>query len=264
MFLDSNTQSPSVVINMARFSFSFFTVLCALFYSCNTKKENEKVLYLEEVQRILKVLNDTSGIPRDTIGFSELPKIDFLCDEEYQFERKYYSIIDLNHDGLKDLIYSGPCLVYDQTVIFIQKGSRFLKIYDEAGRVVSVRTFDSMTHVYSQYEPVGCYSDNHLSEISIKNDSIPIVKRINYVKFPKMTLNSLKLIKVKGVLRWSPKEDEVDRKDPCSDNVIHGNHLLRIENERSVIQVAREKDWSFVLYKTDEANSILGWIKKEQ
>ncbi|NOS92106.1 MAG: hypothetical protein HOP30_09305 [Cyclobacteriaceae bacterium] len=234
---------------------------------------------IENIKKRLQLLSDSSKIRSDTTGLSRLPRFTFFCTaeiiitEEDRTEKtipseiqdpwNYYSVIDLNNDGLNDLVYSGPCNPYDQTGILLNDGKSLQLIYDYPGVVISIVKGSTQTTIHSLYRPTGCYSNNELIEITIVKGKPPSINRIGYTVIPKLNLQNLKNVKVQGVLRWSPKQDDVERKDECSDQRIKGNHLLNIDKPTEAIQLDQFGQWRLVLYKTSNHESIIGWIKRK-
>ena len=121
---------------------------------------------LDGLRNRLKILEEPSRFLNDTTGFSSLPKIDYGCDNQNKIPSDNYHVVDLNGDGRKDLVYSGPCKNVTQSAIFLNTGRVFRKAYDNVGRVVSVEKVGSETKIniikeasrcdfFSQYTEVG-------------------------------------------------------------------------------------------------------------
>lgn len=234
---------------------------------------------IENIKKRLQLLSDSSKIRPDTTGLSGLPRFTFFCTaeitiidadgsektipSEIQDPWNYYSVIDLNNDGLNDLVFSGPCNPYDQTGILLNDGKSLQLVYDYPGLVISIEKGGTGTTIHSLHQPLGCYSNNELIEITIVKGKSPTINRIGYTFIPKLNLQNLKAVKVQGVLRWSPKQDDVERKDQCSDRMLKGNHLLTIDKPAEAIQLDQSGQWRQVLYKTSNYESIIGWIKNK-
>ncbi len=209
-------------------------------------------------------MNAPLKLKYDTNGFSKLPKFHFLCDGENQNKSDFYSVVDLNNDGLNDLMYSGPCMPYDQTAIFINDGKSLLLVYDYPGTIISLEKNDSGTTINSLKEAIACDRDFEFTEIVISHvPSPPTTNRIGYAMIPKKNFKNLKQIKVKGVLRRTPHQDDLDKKDHCSNKILKGNHWLAIEMESPVIKLDQSNGWQLVLYKKNKDESIIGWVKSE-
>ncbi len=232
------------------------------------------------IQKRLSLLNNAEKIEYDTTGFSVLPKFKFFCTsdmviiEKDSTERivpsetkgswKYYSVIDLNNDGLNDLIYSGPCNPYDQTGIFINDGKKLQFVYDFPGAIISIDKNDSRTIINSLKKACCCDSDYDFTEIVInKGSSSATTNRITYAVIPPTSFKNLEQVKVKGILRRTPKQDDANKKDQCSNRIFKGNHWLLVDKATDAIKLDQSGEWSLVLYKRNKDESIIGWIKIE-
>ncbi len=234
---------------------------------------------IENISKRLNLLYNSPQIKFDTTGFSRLPKFQFFCTSEIIITEKdgtervvpsetedpwrYYSVIDLNKDGLNDLIYSGPCNPYYQTGIFMNDGKKLQLVYDYAGEIVSIEKSGSGTIINCLRQAIGCDSDNELTEIVISKARSPTINRITYGIIPKLNLRNLKTVRVKGILRWSPRQDDVEKKDSCSDRLIKGNHLLLVDEATDAIQLDKSGHWLLIIFKKNRDESIIGWIKSE-
>lgn len=231
--------------------------------SCNTNKISSESLTresrLESIQRRVNLINHPVSIKYDTTGFSKL-SVDNNCDDENEHPWDYYSVVDLNNDGQNDLIYSGPCMVYSQTSIYVTEANRLLLLYDQPGGIISMEFVGTQTRTNILREANGCLSSSELTEIIIEGTSSPIVHSIEIHVLPKKNFQNLTYIKVKGILRWSPRKDDVDHKDGC-EQVYKGNQLLNIEEETEVIQLDQQGEWKLVLYDQNKFHSVIGWIQ---
>ncbi len=63
------------------------------------------------------------------------------------------------------------------------------------------------------------------------------------------------------MLRWSPKQDDMVKKEGCFDRLVNGNHLLLIDKLTEVIQLKQSGRWLLILYKKNKDESIIGWIE---
>jgi hypothetical protein len=242
--------------------FVFYVGLLILL-SCNTKKiSNESLTQesrLESIQRRVNLINHPASIKYDTTGFSKL-SVDNNCDDENEHPWDYYSVVDLNNDGQNDLIYSGPCMPYSETFIYVTEANRLLLLYQGAGDIISMESVSDQTKVNSLREAIGCLSSSELTEIIIQGSLPPIIHSIEYHVLPKKNFENLMMIKVKGILRTSPRKDDIDHKDGC-EQVFKGNQLESIEEETEVIQLDQQGEWKLVLYDQNKFHSVIGWIQ---
>ncbi len=251
--------------------------LLILFLGLGTMSQGQSI---ENLQKRLSFLNNPATIKFDTTGLSKLPKLKFLCTSdivviepnstekivpsETKDSWRYFSVIDLNNDGLNDLIYSGPCNPYDETGIFINDGKNLQLVYDYPGAIISIEKYGSRTIINSLKEACCCDSDFDFTEIVInKGSSLVTTNRITYGQIPKTNFKNLEKIKIKGILRRTHKQDDADKKDQCSDRIIKGNHWLSVDKEADAIKLSQSGQWVQVLYKKNKDESIIGWIKSE-
>ncbi|GCD76948.1 hypothetical protein JCM31826_04300 [Thermaurantimonas aggregans] len=224
---------------------------------------------LTDIEKRLRFLEKSAPLTYDTTGFSTLPKVKYLCDEHfdaYEFpENKktedYYHVVDLNNDGLKDLIYSGPCLPYDQTGIFLNDGKSLKLIHGYPGEVVSLEKSIDKTTINILKKSCCCDYYSDYIQVTIWNDSRVDKHQITFFGNPEIKIDKVTELKTKGVLRTSPEVNDIKKKDDCSDQIMEGNHLTRIDKITTVVQLSQSGQWKLVLYSVDKENSYIGWIK---
>jgi hypothetical protein len=259
----AHTQTVVGHLLMMRLAFTiFFFGLFGISYG-QTISDIEKRLRLFDNQIVLKF---------DTTGLSTLPKFDYFCDDHfkaYDFPESknkwdYYHVIDLNNDGLKDLIYSGPCLPYPQTGIFLSDGVSLTRVHDYAGKVISIENKPGRTIINIFKEFCCCDYFSDYKEVIIRNDSHFDKNQISFEGNTQIKFDKLREIKVKGVLRTSPELNDTEKKDDCSDQIIKGNHLAYIKKLTTVFQLNQSGQWRLILYPVDKFNSWIGWIKVDK
>jgi hypothetical protein len=235
---------------------------------------------LDHPQRRLNLLNNPVKVTFDTTGFFRLPKSKYFCTSDVVIihndstksivpsETKdtwnYYSVLDLNDDGLNDLVYSGPCNPYYQTGVFINDGKELLLVYDFPGTIISIEKGNTGTTIHSLKEACCCDPDFDFTEIVVEKGSLfAKVNRITFRKIPLQDFKKLERIKVKGVLRHTPVVDDELKKDHCLDGMIEGNHWLTLDKETEVIRISQSGPWALVLYEQTKYQSIIGWMKSK-
>ena len=218
---------------------------------------------LFDIEKRLKLLNNPADLVYDTTGFSKLPPFNYFCDGENQHKWDNYHIVDLNNDGVDDLIYSGPCMPYSQTGIFLNDGQKLKQIHDSPGQIVALEQSTNGTIVNILKEACCCDYFSDYIEIRIHSDCTVDKNVITFEGNTEITLDSLQEIKITGTLRKSPEINEIEKKDDCSEQIIRGNHLLAISKLTSVVELTRSGNWRLVLYPEDKMQSWIGWIKDE-
>src|SRR5687767_4263771 len=113
----------------------FFAIMLISFQSFSQRPE--------ELVRWLKTYHNETQVPFDTSGFSQLPPVANTCEEKDERDLANYHVADLNNDGFNDLVFSGPCMPYDQTVIYMNSGDGKLSSYDFSGKVVGFEKYES-------------------------------------------------------------------------------------------------------------------------
>lgn len=224
---------------------------------------------IADIEKRLRLLDNQVVFKFDTTGFSTLPKFEYSCDDHfkaYDFpENKskwdYYHVIDLNNDGLKDLIYSGPCLPYPQTGIFLNDGQSLKNMHDYAGQIVSIENKPDRTIVNIFKEFCCCDYFSDYIEVTIHNDSHVDKNQISFEGNTQTKFDKLTELKVKGILRTSPELNDKGKNDDCSDQIIKGNHLAYINKLTTVFQLKQSGQWRLILYPVDKLHSWIGWIK---
>lgn len=224
---------------------------------------------LKDIDRRLSYLNKSVPLTYDTTDFFTLPQVKYECDDHFEaFEFpenkksiEFYHVVDLNNDGLKDLIYSGPCSPYYQTGIFLNDGKTLKLVYDYPGEVVSLEKLKDKTLINILKESCCCDYYSDYIQVTIWNDSRVDKNQITFWSNTEINVGMIGEIKIKGILRNSPEINDNKIKDECSNSVMEGNHLTHIDKSTTVIQLNQFGQWKLILYNVDKENSYIGWIK---
>jgi hypothetical protein len=218
---------------------------------------------LSDTEERLRLLTNKEKWRFDTTGFSILPRFNHRCDINNESPFDYYHVLDLNMDGKKDLIYSGPCNPYSQTTIFLNDGLKLKPIHDYPGLLVSIETKADSKSVNIFKESIACDRFSELIQVTIFKDSRIETNQITFDATTKIQTETLSEIRVKGVLRTTPELDDKGKEDDCSGQAKKGNHLLYLDKLTSVIELKREGHWRLILYPMNRMNSWIGWISVE-
>lgn len=216
---------------------------------------------LADISKRLKALEKQSAFQHDTVGFRSLPKFDYRCDNNNEHPWDYYHVMDVNNDGLKDLIYSGPCDKQGQTGIFLNLGRVFKRIYDFPGVIVSIDTGEHTT-INILREACCCEDYSQYIQISIDKDARVTKHTIVFAPKTKITVaNKLSRIKVVGTIRATPQINDVIKRNQCNTAVLKGNQLTRIQDFKNIVQLNKSGPWWLVLYPESNEKAWIGWMR---
>jgi hypothetical protein len=234
--------------------FVFTTLLFGFTLLCRAQR-------IAEIEERLRLIEKPVELKYDTTGFSALPHFENECDDENVNKWDYYHVTDLNKDGLNDLIYSGPCMPYARTVIFINNGTSMKIVYDYAGSVTGIKQKSDRTIVDVFKKACCCDYNSDCIEVAIYNDSRVEENMISFDGNTSIRLDNPIMIKARGAIRTSPQVDNKKRKDDCTGEPVKGNYLQQINKLTDVVQLGKEKGWSLVLYEESKQYSWVGWMK---
>ena len=224
---------------------------------------------LDDIRQKIQLIITPDKVNSDTTGYSQLPKLTVECDDHfkaYDFPKgktkwDYYHVVDLDLDGLNDFIYSGPCLPYDGTSIFLNDGSRLNRVFEYAGQIVSLKKLGDRTIITLFKKSCCCDYNSDLVDVIIHRNA-PVEERwISFFGNTKVDVDKMEKLKVNGILRTQPEVIDIETKDNCTDEILKGNHLKNIEKTTEVIQLKRDGNWRLVVYPEDKKQSWIGWIK---
>jgi hypothetical protein len=216
---------------------------------------------LDGLRERLSILQAKGEFNYDTTGFSSLPRIDYKCDNKNKRPVDNFHVVDLNEDGLNDLIYSGPCDGETQTGIFLNTGRVFRKVYDNVGKILSIEKAGSETKINIFKEACCCDFFSQYTQITINEKSEITRNTIVFGAQTKILVSSrFKEDKAMGTIRTTPQVNDVVKRDDCN-NSVKGNHLTRISDFRSIVQINKIGSWWLVWYPESGDRSWIGWMK---
>lgn len=202
----------------------------------------------------------TVNFKMDSTGLSKLPKPVYYCSEGVKDIA--WHVVDLNKDGQKDLIYSGPCQPYSQTAIFINNGAKLKKVYEYSGALTSIKSDDEQTIISILMQPMGCIYYADYIQVAIGLDTKIKKHTIEYHTDTKIGVaDTIEKKHLSGVLRTQPIVNDSIHKDACTSDIFIGNQITKLTNKEVVI-IDTQNKWSQVLYKKNEDYSIIGWMKQ--
>lgn len=201
----------------------------------------------------------------DSIGFSSLPELNSYCIDENDGgngSKHNFMVIDLNQDGLKDLIFSGDCYPYSATEIFLNRIDSMELVYGRRGSLMDIEQSDSITSVLMLAEACCCIETAELVTLEITNSNLIKSSLIVYYNDTALKMeNGLTQITLSGIIRRTPVEDDTKRKNSCYDEMVDGNRILSIDKPSVAYELYEVKGWKLVLYKAANEYSLIGWIK---
>lgn len=218
---------------------------------------------LTALKKRLERLQHIRRFPMDSTGIAALPPFDYYCDDETPNPYPYYHVLDVNNDGLNDLVYSGPCLPYDQTGIFANTGNSLVCIFSYPGKVIALDHNEIQSEFHILKEPCCCDLFFDYTQVIVRSNSEVVENRITFASGTVVTVDNPVRVNIKGVLRTTPQILDEEEKDSCSEEVVTGNHLLILRKPTEVIQLHQQKKWRLVLYEESEEQSWIGWIKSK-
>lgn len=209
---------------------------------------------------ILNQCNQTE-FKLDSSGFNMLPTFGFECNSSE--DELSWHVVDLNNDGLKDLIYSGLCKGYYSSAIFLNDGFNLNKINESAGKLIEVKLTDQESKIYFLRSSCCCDYYSEFIEVTIGNNDSIYTESIQYHFNTIISLKSnFKEGTISGILRSEPIENDSLRSDPCTDEKLLGNQILKIERKKVII-IDSKDGWNLVYYQNENSSSIIAWIRKE-
>lgn len=215
---------------------------------------------IPDLHKRLLLLTDSVKFIGDTTGISKFSIIPNSCNDEIQWGN--YHVTDLNFDGLNDLIFTGPCNPYNHTEIYINKGSILEMVFECAGEVLAIDQTPVLIRINIFKESCCCDYYSALTEITIDPNSNLTQNKIIFHADTKIVLDdTLTTFRYKGLLRTTPLADNLDKKDECSDNTVHGNKLFLVK-KTEVIELSNIENWSLVLFSEQNATYWIGWVAK--
>lgn len=224
--------------------------------ACKTKS-------LYEIEKQLHIMLNPRSLAYDTLGFASLSKHDNFCSRGNEHPWDFYHVADLNRDGHPDLLYSGPCMPYSQTKVYLNNGLQLEEVYNYPGNINFLEHQPDKTVVYIFNEATGCSYYSSLTIMTIYNDSRVEFRSIFFNWATDVVVDNLAVVKVSGILRTSMVIDDKKTTDECSNKTIVGNHLEYISQLTDVVQLKRKGPWRLVLYPVNKDRSVIGWIKEE-
>jgi hypothetical protein len=216
-----------------------------------------------ELQSHLKQLENNNVFTFDTTGFSSLPVEENYCSDE--INSNYYHVVDLNADGLNDLLFSGPCKPYNRTIIYLNNGRELYMVDEFAGKILSIKKDSALTTITIFKEACCCDYFSELIELSISPTSGLTVSFIYFHTDTKISLGStFESIKINGIIRSTPVIDNKKKKDACRNQKIIGNKWITLDKPTEVVQLNKVGKWSLVYMREDSLSSYIGWIETKE
>jgi hypothetical protein len=215
---------------------------------------------LSNLQNTLQKLLDKTEFQLDTSGLAQLPKLeDYICNSRVPNRNAH--VCDLNQDGLNDLIYTGSCAPYSETVIFLNEGKSFKQVYSSGGAVIAIEKKGDITEVIIFAEACCCMHFSDLFIAQIGKDDTCQEQSIAFHTDTELSLGQVIITeRMSGTVRTTPKVNNKPQKDECTDEQYIGNTLITVKNE-AVTVLNKKGKWVLVLVAEDSEQSLIGWMK---
>ncbi|MCI4668575.1 MAG: VCBS repeat-containing protein [Bacteroidia bacterium] len=228
-----------------------------------------------------------SGKKKAMLHWPEIKKqLDCYMESPGRYSKgpwEFLHFIDLDRDGLEDVIYVGSCAPYNSTWIFWGEGSGSfsLKNLNDSLRLYFYDTLNSIEQDSSGTQLVlthhSCCADYTyvISKFVVPKGQKQIVKLASlkfsnriYSHWEKVGLN--KEMKLKSAIispdsvRSMPSHENYWMEDPASDDMMHYNFEFYIPRRTSgyVLKEHPEKPW--VLCMIGETEIGIGWLPKSK
>lgn len=212
----------------------------------------------------LALLIDLPEFKYDTTGISNLRLPDNHCARKNDNSSDFYHLTDLNNDGKKDVIYSGPCEPFEQTSIYLSISGGWKRVYSYPGKLITIERKSSGSIIHILKDVCCCYPFKEFIQLSIDNDSKIVRDVITLGGETRVRINTrFKDEKVMGTLRTSPIVNDNPKADECKRQVYRGNQLRRIEGFKDVTQLYKSGSWWLVLFRENQERAWIGWMKLE-
>lgn len=208
----------------------------------------------------IQLLVDSTTFNYDTTGVSSFSIVPHPCDDIIQWNS--YHVMDLNSDGLKDLIFSGTCGLYTSTILYFNTGNELKLTFECSGKVVSAKTESNSSTLNILKEACCCDKYAELIELTVGNN-FDVIQNSIYIHIDtKISIeNTFEELEFKGIMRSTPIVDDIGKPDECNDGTVEGNKLIETTEKTNVIQLSSYGNWSLVLFKENSARYRMGWIE---
>jgi hypothetical protein len=240
---------------------AFFVILFLAMTSAGLAQD------LADIRNKINYIINQKYLKMDSTGLSRLKGFRCECieDLEVELEQNCFHVTDLNFDGKKDVIYSGPCPIYSDVNIYLNKGTGFKVAHRTVGDVVAIKRLGNRTKIYNLYDMCCSRGDHWLEEIVVEKDSAYVSDVIYYCEQTHISSdNTFLSVKVSGVLRETPEEDDAIKILPGDSEETVGNHILVLDEPRQAFRIRVDGQWALVLVNLSPGHSVIGWINLKQ
>lgn len=141
--------------------------------------------------------------------------------------------VDLNKDGFDDIIYSGGCMPYSETELFLFKDGEYLRVTNMGGEVIDLRKEEHYTEVYTRSEGCCCgfYSSIGIAKILPGSHEVEMFHLLWHTEMEMESINNaFEPFKTVGAiaLRIHPQiNNKIQRWECNEDSKIFGNRTIQ-------------------------------------
>jgi hypothetical protein len=156
--------------------------------------------------------------------------------------------------------FSGACMPYDRTIIYLNSAGGQMVSYDFPGKVVGLEKNEAGVSIFIFAEACCCSYYNELSCITPDKEFEVVSTSITWHRDVVLEIDKPKKAVKAGVLRTSPKTEDTKYPDECSGIIMTGNHMNLLDKGTELYVLAEKYTWSLVLWQQDRGVFWIGWI----
>lgn len=265
---------------------------CIALISQNTNLELLKFIENEAINWESKEFETLNSKEQEFISLS----IKFGCQIDKNDIRllENFKKIDLNNDGIMDLVYKESC-PYPEIKFYLQeKSGNFTLINKYPGKIINITETVDSTSIIIKSDACCCIDINSLKRIVIKKENFEITNsstlywhsEIELPSFEKLINKNIELTKYPKNTRlrtYLVENDSIEKNACVDDQYYKGNLIGKLIKQSKLKSIYRQIDlngeeWELVIVNQEKLyapnkmlvqiaknlnNSILGWVKRK-
>jgi hypothetical protein len=201
----------------------------------------------------------------------------------------FFHWFDLNSDGHEDLIFSGPCMPYLQTDVYLWSNGNYKFVYGSGGEIVKIIKYPDSTILFLRIDGCCCEVFSSLHKIIIPRNSMELIDTAYVAWHVETGFTQInKTWKFIGMadtiaLRIAPERNNTIMKTDCTDGFKKGNITIEFKKEISGLilkdTISNGENWYLIMvqpnnlkiesefegqyFKINKTYSI-GWVRKPE